>query len=126
MFEKLIEIGLLFDFYGKLLSTKQYTVIELYYIYDLSLSEIGEQLSISRQGVYDNLKRAENCLYTFEEKLGLVEKFNASQDKVKEILDYINKISVYIENKDYSIIENDIEKVRTIIIDIIKNDQEAK
>ena len=126
MFEKVVEIGLLFDFYGKLLSTKQHNVIELYYIYDLSLSEIGEQLSVSRQGVYDNLKRAENHLYSYEEKLGLVEKFNDSHDKIKEVLDYINNISVHIESNDYSILENDIGRIKSIIIDILKNDQEVK
>ncbi len=125
MFEKLVEVGLLFDFYGKLLSTKQYNVIELYYIHDLSLSEIGEQLSISRQGVYDNLKRAENHLYSYEQKLGLVKKFNDNQNKIKEILDHINKISVHLEQSDY-VIKNDIKRIETIIIDILKNDQEVK
>lgn len=126
MFEKVVEIGLLFDFYGNLLSTKQYNVIELYYIHDLSLSEIGEQLSISRQGVYDNLKRAENYLYSYEDKLGLVEKFNENQNRVKEVLDCINETSEHIENKDFSTIKSDIEKIKTIIIDILKNEQEVK
>ena len=125
MFEKLVEVGLLFDFYGKLLSTKQYNVIELYYIHDLSLSEIGEQLSISRQGVYDNLKRAENRLYSYEQKLELVKKFNDKQNKIKEILDHINKISVHLEQSD-CVIKNNIKKIETIIIDILKNDQEVK
>ena len=52
-----MRLAILFDFYGKLLSEKQYTVVDLYYNYDFSLAEIGEELHISRQGVYDILKR---------------------------------------------------------------------
>lgn len=64
---KIVEIGMLFDFYGKLLSEKQYQVVELYYIHDLSLTEIGEELSITRQGVFDTLKRL-NKSYTIMKK----------------------------------------------------------
>ena len=59
MVEKVVEVGVLFDFYGKLLSARQLSVIELFYIYDLSLAEIGEELNITRQAVYDTLKRAD-------------------------------------------------------------------
>ena len=55
MVEKIVEIGILFDFYGKLLSKSQYQIIEFYYIHDLSLGEIAEELGISRQGVYLSL-----------------------------------------------------------------------
>ncbi|CCQ97462.1 conserved hypothetical protein [[Clostridium] ultunense Esp] len=47
MFERIVEVGILFDFYGKLLSERQFTAIELYYVHDLSLAEIGEELGIS-------------------------------------------------------------------------------
>jgi len=55
MVEKLVEVGILFDFYGKLLSEKQYMAIELYYNHDLSLTEIGDELGITKQGVSDIL-----------------------------------------------------------------------
>ncbi len=99
MVKKLVEIGILFDFYGKLLSERQYTSIELYYIHDLSLTEIGEELNISRQGVYDTLKRAEQKLYEYESTLGLVNKFNY---KIREI-DKIIKIAKEIEEESRNI-----------------------
>jgi len=92
MVEKLVEIGSLFDFYGKLLSKRQYQVIELYYIHDLSLSEIGNELSITRQGIFDSLKRAEQKLYEYEKKLGLVEKFFSSHENIREIISISNEI----------------------------------
>ena len=101
MVGKLVEIGILFDFYGKLLSKRQYTSIELYYIHDLSLTEIGEELNISRQSVYDTLKRAEQKLYQYEDTLGLIDKFNYKDkeiDKIIKIVGEIEKESQSINN----------------------------
>lgn len=103
MVEKLVEVGILYDFYGKLLSERQYLAIELYYIHDLSLAEIGEELNISRQSVFDTLKRAENKLYEYEDILGLVEKFNSRHKDIQEILKINNDIH------SISIISNNIE-----------------
>ena len=58
MIEDIVKKTLLFDFYGQLLTDKQKYIVEMYYGDDLSLSEISEQIGISRQGVYDTLKRA--------------------------------------------------------------------
>ncbi|WDV47667.1 YlxM family DNA-binding protein [Clostridiaceae bacterium M8S5] len=118
--DKFFEIGYLFDFYGNLLSKKQYEAVELYYIHDLSLSEISEQLNISRQGVYDNIKRAEKKLYSFEEKLGLVKKFDNSVVNMEKILEYIDvlKINQTVNNdKDIMLQLQGMEKV---VLDIIK------
>ncbi|WP_050354882.1 YlxM family DNA-binding protein [Gottschalkia purinilytica] len=126
MFEKVIEVGILFDFYGKLLSEKQYTAIELYYIHDLSLSEIGEHLNISRQGVHDTLKRAENKLYSYEETLGLVKKFNENRRKIKDILEVVKEIEVESRILNSKNIKRNIEKVEEIITDILEISQEGK
>lgn len=83
--EKLVRIGILLDFYGKLLSDKQYQIMDLHYLNDFSLTEIGEELGVSRQSVFDTLKRSEEKLYAFETELGLVAKFNTSQDTIMEI-----------------------------------------
>ncbi len=64
---------LLYDFYGKLLTPKQQEVMRLYYEEDLSLGEIAEELKITRQAVYDILKRSEQALEKYERKLGLLE-----------------------------------------------------
>ncbi len=125
MFEKIVEVGILFDFYGKLLSNKQYNIVELYYLHDLSLSEIGEQLQISRQGVYDILKRAEKSLYTYEEKLRLVKKFNDNNKKIEEILKYTNDIIRECEKNDLKNISDNIVEIKKMALQILKNNQEV-
>ncbi len=92
MVEKLVEIGILYDFYGKMLSERQYAAIELYYIHDLSLAEIGEELNITRQGVFDTLKRAESKLYEYESVLGLVNKFDKTNKDIGQILKITSEI----------------------------------
>ncbi len=64
--EKNVEISLLFDFYRNMLTDRQAESIDLYYNEDLSLSEIGEQMGITRQGVRDNIKRGEHTLMESE------------------------------------------------------------
>ena len=83
--EKNVEISLLFGFYKNLLTARQADTVDLYYNKDLSLAEIGEELGISRQGVRDNLKRAEQLLYDAEEKLGLAKRFIEIRGKLGEI-----------------------------------------
>src|SRR5665648_108297 len=92
MLEKFENIGKLYDNYSILLNEKHKEVLDLYYFQDFSLSEISEILNISRQGIHDLLKRAENNLEKFEEKLRLI-------DKNKMILLELNKIK-YSLNKE--------------------------
>jgi len=82
---KLARMALLYDFYGQLLTEKQQQMMELFYAHDLSLSEIAQENGISRQAVYDILKRTEKILETYESKLGLVVKFQEQQQKIKQI-----------------------------------------
>lgn len=72
---KNLGIGVLLDFYGNLLTDKQALSLDLYYNQDLSLSEIAENMDVTRQGARDNIKRGEKQLAEFEEKLHLSEKF---------------------------------------------------
>lgn len=65
-----LELSLLFDYYGDLLTEKQRTCFDLYYNQDLSLGEIAQEAGISRQGVHDSLTRAEAALRNMEEKTG--------------------------------------------------------
>ena len=83
MLEKTLQLTMMYDYYGQLLTEKQQKVMELYFFHDLSLGEIAEQQDISRQGVYDHLHRAEEVLQEYEEKLGLV----ARNKKVRNELD---------------------------------------
>ena len=74
MFVKNMKLPILLDVYGALLTERQYELLDLYYNEDLSLSEIAENTGLSRQGVRDAVKKAENELSGFEDKLGFVEK----------------------------------------------------
>lgn len=94
--EKVTQINLLYDFYGQLLTEKQQRFIELYYGDDLSLGEIAEQFLVTRQAVHDTLKRSEQTLFSYEEKLGLVGKHLAER---KLLSDVMNKLSSYQASK---------------------------
>jgi predicted DNA-binding protein YlxM (UPF0122 family) len=69
-----LEMTLLYDYYGELLTDRQRMCFDLYHNQDYSLSEIAQELQVSRQGVYDNLSRAEALLKNMEEKTGCVKR----------------------------------------------------
>ena len=125
MVEKLVEIGILFDFYGRLLTEKQYRIVDLFYMEDFSLSEIGEELDITRQGVYDTLKRAEEKLYKYEETLGLASKFKESHKNIKKILKLTKDMKIYIENEDYKEIINSAKLIEDLGLEILENSWEV-
>lgn len=89
---KNLEISLLLDFYGEMLTDKQRGVVELYYNEDLSLAEIAAHSQITRQGVRDSIKRAEGTLLHLEDRLGLARKFRKIQDGLDEIVSDANYI----------------------------------
>ncbi|MFV0314322.1 MAG: YlxM family DNA-binding protein [Anaerotignum sp.] len=97
---EILMLTLLYDFYGELLTEKQKQVFELHYQNDLSLSEIGEELAISRQAVRDQLKRTEKILIGYEEKLRLVERFQQQQKAVREIKSVLDQIGMGEINKE--------------------------
>ncbi|MBT9176099.1 MAG: hypothetical protein DDT20_00401 [Firmicutes bacterium] len=70
-----VQMGLLLDFYGGLLTERQLLACRLYFAENLSLGEIASELGISRQAVHDTVRRAEAALLGYEEKLGLVARF---------------------------------------------------
>lgn len=80
-----MKIGMLMDFYGQLLTDKQYDALDMYYNQDLSLAEIAEESSISRQGARDFIKKGEKQLNEYEEKLGLVKRFNDITKQIAEM-----------------------------------------
>ena len=83
--EKIVEQGLLYDFYGELLTKHQQSVYEDVVFNDLSLSEIADEQGITRQGVHDLIRRCDRTLLGYEEKLGLIAKFQKTKEKVTEI-----------------------------------------
>lgn len=75
MLDKTTRMNYLYDFYQSLLTQKQKSYMSLYYLDDYSLGEIAEEYEVSRQAVYDNIKRTESMLEQYETKLLLFEKF---------------------------------------------------
>ncbi|MCT4565030.1 MAG: putative DNA-binding protein [Maledivibacter sp.] len=118
MFEKKIKLGNLYAFYGNLLTEKQQQILSLYCIEDLSLGEISENLGISRQAVYDTLKRSKKILEDYEEKLGLLNKFSNTRNKVNQLLKSMDRFSTIIDN-DKKHISNEIDKIKESIIQIL-------
>ena len=83
--EKIVELSLLYDFYGALLKEQKREIFEDYILNDYSLGEIAQERGISRQGVHDSIKRCSKELFEYEKKLGLIEKFNRVKQKVGAI-----------------------------------------
>ena len=83
--ERIVEQNLLYDFYGELLTERQQQVYESVVLEDYSLSEVAENLGISRQGVHDMIKRCNHTLEEYESRLHLVEKFLCIRKQVQKI-----------------------------------------
>jgi len=94
LLEKTIEINLLFDYYGELLTDKQQEAMKLYYYHDLSLAEISEKLEISRQGVYDHLHRGEDILRDYEQKIGLINRYNKFKKEIDNLIIEIDELDL--------------------------------
>ena len=97
--EKNVEISVLCQIYGKVLTEKQYEIINDYYNNDLSLSEIAENNGITRQAVRDIIKKSENKLYELEEKISLMKKIMNEKNIIKNIEKELNEIEELTNSK---------------------------
>ena len=95
--EKKVEVSMLCQLYGKLLTKKQYEFIDDYYNNDLSLSEIAENNEITRQAVRDIIKKGEKKLFKYEEKLEVMKRTLNQEKRINKVLFELTKIQ-----KDYS------------------------
>lgn len=93
------QMALLLDCYGKILTEKQYAAMDLYFQDDLTLSEISEQTGITRQGVWDNIKRGEKLLLNMEDCLGVVSKTADITDKITRAKASLTEIKDYAQRK---------------------------
>ncbi|MBO5143459.1 MAG: DNA-binding protein [Clostridia bacterium] len=91
--EKNIHISMLLEIYGKLLTKKQYDVVDLYYNQNLSLSEIAEEENITRQGVRKNLVDAENKLFDYEQKLLILKQRLNRAEIIEELIKETEDVS---------------------------------
>lgn len=85
--EKTNRMNTLFEFYATLLTDKQMNYIELYYADDYSLAEIAEEFNVSRQAVYDNIKRTEKVLEGYEEKLHLFSNYVVRNQLIEALIE---------------------------------------
>ncbi len=111
--DKILEQSLLFDFYGELLTDHQKEIYERFVADDLSLGEIAEEAGISRQGVHDLIKRCNQTLKGYEEKLHLVGKFLAVKEKIE-------KIEQLLDNYNEENTEELVQSIRKISGEIIE------
>jgi predicted DNA-binding protein YlxM (UPF0122 family) len=107
--DKFSEIAYMLDFYGGLLTEKQRDIMSFHYEEDMSLSEICEIYSISRQAVHDIIKRSEKILFDYEEELRLVKRHLNINDKLKVVKELITTYN-----------EANIEKAIFIIDELIE------
>ena len=92
-----LELVLLYDYYGDLLTDRQRECFEMRYYQDLSLGEIAAELGISRQGVHDNLSRTEQLLQNMEAKTGCVSRDRACRKAAATICNAAQRL---LENAD--------------------------
>ena len=108
--ERNVKVSMLNQFYGKLLTQKQYEIIDDYYNNDLSLSEIAENNKITRQAVRDILKKGEKKLFEYEEKLQFMKRTLNQEKKIEKVLSELTKIQKNDSDKQIASILENIKK----------------
>lgn len=90
--EKRVELGMLLDFYGPLLSEKRREVMQMYFGDDMSLQEIADTLGVSRQAVHDLQKSASQQLYRHEEALGLLKRYRRFEQEIQKCSELVKRV----------------------------------
>lgn len=111
MIEKRELLNELYDLYGSMLTDKQRNYFILYYQEDLSLSEIAEEEEISRNAVYDNLKRTENLLISFEEKLGFRKRIEVTRNDLEKVIGVIGEIEESGDTEELQMVKEYIREI---------------
>lgn len=111
--------SMLLDFYGELLTPRQRECFDLHFNEDLSLSEIAEACGISRQGAWDNIRRASESLVEMEEKTGLIHRFSETNGELKRILASLERMEALAgydpEGRLPGMLRETEEAVRTLL-----------
>lgn len=109
--EKMVRQALLYDFYGELLTEHQKSIYSDIVLNDLSYSEVAKAEGISRQGVYDLVKRCDKILEDYESKLLLVEKFLDTKERVSRINELATELKKLADGAE---LQNKIKEIETI------------
>lgn len=109
--EERIELSMLYDFYGALLKENQQRIFEASILEDYNFSEIAQEEGITRQGVYDIVKRVTRQLKLYEEKMGLVEKFREQKKLVEKLRDKLEEMDISTEDGQWEEIFNILGKM---------------
>lgn len=115
--EKIVRQSLLYDFYGELLTEHQKSIYEDVVMNDLSYTEIAKINGISRQGVYDMIKRCDKILEEYEDKLRLVEKFENAREKMAHIKESIKLLREKNEDGQLELLISDIGNEVSLLIE---------
>jgi len=117
--EECTEIAILLDFYGQLLTKRQFEILDMHYNGDYSLGEIAGQLNISRQGVYDGVKKGKEALKSFESKLGLVSRFTKHEKTLRSVLENLKELkNGNSTGNPNHIIDNCVKKLEKVILEL--------
>ena len=107
--EKTNRMNALFEFYSTLLTEKQMNYMELYYADDFSLGEIAEEYQVSRQAVYDNIKRTERILEDYEKKLHMFSDYIMREDLLDQLSEY--KKAHYTKDETLQVFIKQIQEI---------------
>jgi predicted DNA-binding protein YlxM (UPF0122 family) len=110
--EEIVELSLLYDFYGEMLGDHKKQIFEDYVLNDLSLAEIADEEGISRQGVHDIVKRCTKQLKEYEAALHLVEKF---QNMKKKLTDVSELLTIEVSNNS----NQNLEKAKSLLTEVM-------
>lgn len=106
--------SMLLDFYGALLTDKQRECYDLHFNEDLSTAEIAEQSGISRQAVWDNIRRADAALRQIEEKTGLIARFHARQQSLAQMRREAQRLYELTDGEAQELASHLLEKIETL------------
>ncbi len=107
--------SLLYDFYGALLTDKQREIMELYHEENYSIVEIASELKVSKQAVYDSLKKSESILSNYEDKLGLMRSLVNTRDTIEEIDSRIEELISLADDDGSAKLRYGLEEIRSLI-----------
>lgn len=120
--KEMIELSILYDFYGELFNDHNKTVFADYILHDLSLGEIAEEKGISRQGVYDIVRRTSKKLREYEDKLHLVKKFESTKSKINRMKELMEVVKIQLEksNDEVSSSISSLDEMIELVEDILQ------